>query len=492
MNNEKKVGFISEINKNNVVVKIPIDDISSNINNYISNISIDSILYTIIGNNSLICLNVTKIIDSKRQKFDSIEWVKNDILLVCEYIGTYSMDNDTFENEIVFFPIINSQVFYAGKKIISKIFNENLTEYHVVLGYLSKKREIKFYLDLNKIIAKHTLIVGNTGSGKSRTLLNIINLIQNYKIRGKNLEPKLILIEPYGEFNTEYIKNSIFYDSALPKMEDKELPKLSIYNKEYGLDIYEILNLLNLTPTATNKILENRDSFTNIEDILKYLIDYRDNDVEKNGRFVKSDIPKIQRYFSSDFFIKLLNNKEDNFVKDFFNSKKSVLVIKQDFNNELDLIFFTLITKAIYKYCTDINNSQKKHVMLAIDESHRIFSKNNLDSTHLYYLNLLIREGRKFNFNSILLTQSPSDFDSVALGQFNNFIIHKTFEQRDLNVIDNIVKGSNSYIDEIKYLSSGTAMCSGDAFKVATLVKMNEVPDLNIIPVIPIDTWIEK
>lgn len=66
--------------------------------------------------------------------------------------------------------------------------------------------------NMDKLFGNHSAILGSTGSGKSATVAALLHSILEYKCEGnKNLSPRIILIDPHGEYAKAFTNKAVVY-----------------------------------------------------------------------------------------------------------------------------------------------------------------------------------------------------------------------------------------------------------------------------------------
>jgi Predicted ATPase len=66
--------------------------------------------------------------------------------------------------------------------------------------------------NMDKLFGNHCAILGSTGSGKSATVAAILHAVLEYKFEtDKSLSPRIILIDPHGEYAKAFSNNAIIY-----------------------------------------------------------------------------------------------------------------------------------------------------------------------------------------------------------------------------------------------------------------------------------------
>jgi hypothetical protein len=82
---------------------------------------------------------------------------------------------------------------------------------HVVIGdYIGGS--IKCKANIDKLFGHHCAILGSTGSGKSGTVASIIHSVLDYKLENDtSLMPRIIMIDPHGEYGAAFTERSKTY-----------------------------------------------------------------------------------------------------------------------------------------------------------------------------------------------------------------------------------------------------------------------------------------
>lgn len=129
------------------------------------------------------------------------------IQLVGEKIG-----DGNFEKGVGTYPTINDEVHLVIEKDLFDIYGEK-DEGSVEIGKHSSSENLSVYVDLHKLVLRHSAILGSTGSGKSNTTVSILKAILN-DYDGS----RVILVDPHGEYS------SAFPDAKVFKINDADNP----------------------------------------------------------------------------------------------------------------------------------------------------------------------------------------------------------------------------------------------------------------------------
>jgi DNA helicase HerA-like ATPase len=116
--------------------------------------------------------------------------------LVGETIG------DTFERGISQYPSINDEAHLVVEADLKKIYGDNVNG-QMVIGTLSSSDSIKVSIDLDKLVTRHSAILGSTGSGKSTSVASLLRSIVTNEQGDTNYpSSRIVLIDIHGEYSS--------------------------------------------------------------------------------------------------------------------------------------------------------------------------------------------------------------------------------------------------------------------------------------------------
>lgn len=129
------------------------------------------------------------------------------IQLVGEKVG-----DDDFDKGIGTYPTINDEVHLVVETDLQQIYGKKDVG-SIEIGKHSSSSNLSVYVDLRKLVLRHSAILGSTGSGKSNTTVSILKSVLNdYK------SSRVVLVDPHGEYS------SAFPDAQVLKINDTKNP----------------------------------------------------------------------------------------------------------------------------------------------------------------------------------------------------------------------------------------------------------------------------
>ena len=103
-----------------------------------------------------------------------------------------------FERGISQYPNINDEVHLVTEVDLAKIYGRE-TSGHVLIGRLANAESIPVRIDLDKLLTRHSSVLGSTGSGKSTT---VASLLRSMSAPGPTGFPsaRILLLDIHGEY----------------------------------------------------------------------------------------------------------------------------------------------------------------------------------------------------------------------------------------------------------------------------------------------------
>jgi DNA helicase HerA-like ATPase len=152
--------------------------------------------------------------------------------------GIWSIKSNTlaFFRGVETYPLPLQDVFLCLNEELENIYRgaENITEDKSVSpmipigNYIGSNNAI-CRANIDKLFGHHCAILGSTGSGKSGTVASIIHSVLDYKLNDSCLFPRIIMIDPHGEYAAAFkVQSTVFkaYNEASINNSDTEQLKL--------------------------------------------------------------------------------------------------------------------------------------------------------------------------------------------------------------------------------------------------------------------------
>jgi uncharacterized protein len=93
--------------------------------------------------------------------------------------------------------------------------------------------------NIDKLFGHHCAILGSTGSGKSGTVASILHSVLSHESNGKNISPRIVIIDPHGEYAKAFGDKALVYkayneaSASSTKTEQLKLPYWLMSSDEF-------------------------------------------------------------------------------------------------------------------------------------------------------------------------------------------------------------------------------------------------------------------
>jgi uncharacterized protein len=126
--------------------------------------------------------------------------------------------------------------------------------------------------------------------------------------------------------------------------------------------------------------------------------------------------------------------------------------------------------------------ASRRPVSIFCDEAHLYLpTRDDADAVEkqaLWNFERIAKEGRKYGFGLVVISQRPSDVSRTILSQCNNFLALRLTNEADQAVVKRLVPDNLAQIiDALPLLDVGEALMLGDAMLLPTRVRL-EVPKI--------------
>ena len=124
------------------------------------------------------------------------------VQLIGEKVG-----NKKFEKGIGLYPTINDEVHIVTDEDLFDLYGktDDTENGLLAIGKHASSDNLDVYLDIHKLVLRHSAILGSTGSGKSNSVVAILK-----KIGTQMHNSRMLLIDPHGEYASAFPEAKVF------------------------------------------------------------------------------------------------------------------------------------------------------------------------------------------------------------------------------------------------------------------------------------------
>ena len=141
-----------------------------------------------------------------------------------------------FERGISQYPSIGDTAHVVTETDLATIYAPGDKRTYVSIGRVASAESIPAYIELNRLVTRHSAVVGSTGAGKSTTLASLLNSLTTPELFPAT---RIVLLDLHGEYATA------FGDSArvLRINANQENGERSLYVPYWALTSDELMNI---------------------------------------------------------------------------------------------------------------------------------------------------------------------------------------------------------------------------------------------------------
>lgn len=438
-----------------------------------SYISVGSLIGTRLVDGRILVMTVEEIYDSD-----------TDIFVSSSISGIYDEVMEKFTFGTNTYPLVGEQVFKLWSKILDRIFALPGKSVSSTIGTYIYDSSITVGYNPNVLFGKHLGVFGNTGSGKTCT---VVSIIQNYIRKNPQKAIKFIILDVNGEYKRAFDKDEAEYVS----FDQLRFHHTILSNTEYGQLFRAAEGVQYPALKDCIKTLKREKDKWDLKKLPEQIDQWIDNhaDIQNGNRtaFSKNQISgflrtmnlRIDGILEEPQLMTVINASDGKATLDIINqSNKKVIILDLQVSSDfLDIVVY-LFFKAIYEYKS--KNRDTTHLSLVLEEAHRyIIANSNESRLGSYYIDKLSREGRKFGVGLIIASQIPSLLAYEVVSQCNSVIMHKITSKRDMEFLRGVMRVSNdTFYLQMSALEKQHAVVCGEAFPNDSIVRIHDARPL--------------
>ena len=464
-------GKITRITGSKVTIFVQYSDAVNkvSVDNFVLNyVSIGTLLGTKLVDGRTLVLTVEEIYEHDMEYFisASISGIFDNVLLKFTF-GTNS------------YPLIGERVSTLSNDVLCSIFAPKKEHGKATIGTYIYDSMVPVGYDPDVLFGKHLGVYGNTGSGKTCT---VVSIIQNYIRENPEKNIKFIILDVNGEYRTAFCEEE--YEHY--EFESLRFNHTILNNPEYGrlfrasegTQYPAMRDCITQLSTHGTRWWDLND----LEGKLKAWANAAGTDNfsrnQING-YLRTLYLRIESILDDSQLMGVINSQDDDTFQSILKSPKKVHILDLQVSiDALDIVLY-LLFKTIYQYKVAQRKEEfpdPTHLNLVLEEAHRYINAD-INETKLgnYYIDKLSREGRKFGIGLIISSQVPSMLSYEIVSQCNSVIMHKITSKRDMEFLRGVLRISNdAFYLQMSALEKQHAIVCGEAFHNDSIVRIHD------------------
>ncbi|MET1101540.1 MAG: ATP-binding protein [Pyrodictiaceae archaeon] len=357
-------------------------------------------------------------------------------------------------------PLPGLKVYLAPDSLLRKIFSSPPPK-GIRIGVLAARPSVPVYVDVNKLVTRHTAILAVTGAGKSNTVAVILD-------RLSELGATSLVMDFHGEYVDTGFKGRVNVLEPL-------------LNPSY-LSIGELMVLLGIEPKYYNqervlrrafeKAHSEQDGTPFLERLLRAVTSLRGREDPKAVAAVANKIEALAEKHRD-----ILRDDVSDVVARIKLGEINVVDLSRVDEEAADAVASHYLRRILYerkRFKTTGSGGMIAPVLIVIEEAHVLVPRDRTTLSK-YWVARIAREGRKFGVGLILVSQRPKNIDQDALSQMNNKIILRIVEPSDQKYVQASSETlSDDLLSHLPSLNTGEALLLGPFIPVPARVKIDK------------------
>ncbi|MEZ5690507.1 MAG: ATP-binding protein [Rickettsiales bacterium] len=165
-----------------------------------------------------------------------------------------------FQRGISQYPTIDDEVHLVSEKDLARIYGKKGEQNHLIkVGHIAGAESIDALVDINKLITRHSAVVGTTGSGKSTTVAGLLSMLSN---KERFPAARIVVLDIHGEYGKALGDKANVYKLSPDKRNPNENP---LYLPFWAMSFDELVKV-----TFGNLSADSKEKNIILEKILQY------------------------------------------------------------------------------------------------------------------------------------------------------------------------------------------------------------------------------
>ncbi len=389
------------------------------------------------------------------------------------------------------YPLPMQSVYITIDKELQAIFGGDDTSQSIPIGtHISAK--IPCRVPIDKLLGRHTAILGSTGSGKSGTVSTVVNNLINHK--SKKWNPHIVVLDPHGEYLNSIPGAKILDPTKLDGL------RLPAWLCEAG-KLFEYIH--QKTPSGASaqwsKFKENMLSLKkewakakgedpetiSIDSPIPFSLEELATKIDKKEA-IRDSIDRCVRDRRMQFMSKSKDDNPDEctaVIRQFISKDHPASVIDLSaVPSEAEGVTVWMLLSLLFQYKVrqTIEDRKNDPVLVVCEEAHRYVPKSGTSFSESARSSVasIAKEGRKYGIGMIIVSQRPSEIESTVLSQCSSWIVMRLTNPDDQSTVKSFMPdGVKGLVDALPGLGPQEAILAGYATNIPSRIRVNDLPN---------------
>lgn len=185
--------------------------------------------------------------------------------MTVQLIGEGSKSGE-FQRGVSQYPTINDEVHLVSEIDLKRIYGQPDKPYFVNVGHIAGAESIPALIDVNRLVTRHSAVVGTTGSGKSTTVASLLNALSDPK---KYPSSRILIFDIHGEYGRALKDRATIFKVNADK--SKGSIEKELYIPFWALNFEELMDISfgKFNSEKDQNIIMERISLAKIESLKK-------------------------------------------------------------------------------------------------------------------------------------------------------------------------------------------------------------------------------
>ncbi|MDF2470877.1 MAG: ATPase [Rhodococcus erythropolis] len=399
----------------------------------------------------------------------------------------------TFHRGVSSYPGIYDPVHFVSGDELLPIY-PRMDAGHLRVGRLSANSSVEVSLDLEKLVMRHSAIVGSTGAGKSSVVTSILQALG----AGPWPSARVVVVDSHGEYATAVKEEALHTDLATSEL--AVLPMWLLPSRDIlavllrGAPSNTLVTKFDSLVSDARRAFAARATWLDLdeEDVnadSPIPFDMRDvwYELDKANRRTCLDKEKTQDALANEG--DAANLQPASFVpygpsasepykgpdNATFGTYPDQLrrALRDPGEVVIGSILQLLFELAIRGGDSELGRSAP--LLVVVEEAHRYFSSSSTSKVARTYVDRISREGRKYGVGLMLVSQRPSELPATAMSQVGTIIALRLNNDADQSSVGSALPDNLSgLVQSLPSLRTGEAIVSGEALPIPSRVRMQK------------------